>query len=93
MTMRIYKHALADLGPQEVSLGVGARILAIGEQAGGLVVWVEEPARDSSYVAPEEDWVFYTCYTGFAVPEGTYIGTVLSLGGTFVRHVYAEKLV
>lgn len=81
---RILKYGLADKGECVVDIPDGGKILHVADQQGSLQLWCE--VEDS---APKKPRLFTSIYTGFdEVPDGIYLGTVQSMGGNLVRHVY-----
>lgn len=81
--MRIFKYALSPEGG-DVMLPVGARILAVRDQANQVCLWAEVVPG-----APLMTRRFRVIPTGGDVPvDGTYIGTFFPVDGVFVFHVY-----
>lgn len=82
--MRVLKFTLQDRGVALVALPENAKILSVGDQCGALQLWAlcDETMQEARR--------FAVLYTGFdEVPEGAkFIGTVLSLSGSMVRHVF-----
>lgn len=86
---RIYKYPFQNRRVADIYLPVGAQVLTVQEQHGDLVLWaLVEPDNDV------EKRSFVTVLTGvesFNWPDPTYLATIQSEGGTFVRHVFEVK--
>lgn len=83
--IRILKYTLHEHGSAIQPLPRGAKVLHVGDQAGSVQLWAQ--VDDTQ---PLEGRTFTTIYTGFdEVPaRGVFIGTVISHGGSIVRHVF-----
>lgn len=91
----INKYILADTGEQVVYMGNGAKPISVAEQRGQLVIWAEDNMHPTdketgeAVKLPGTDVTVYLVQTGGARPDNTtYLGTVLSIGGSVVEHVY-----
>lgn len=85
MSTRILKYTLHERGVALLPLPSRAILLHVDDQDGALQLWVQANPE-----LPLETHYFAVLFTGFdEVPPGAlYVGTVLSSGGNFVRHVY-----
>lgn len=83
--MRILKYTLHAHGIETTALPRGAAVISVGDQSGAVQLWAI--ADDTQ---PMEERRFAVLYTGFDdVPAGAhFIGTVISAGGSIVRHVF-----
>lgn len=83
--MHVYKYQLQDTLQQTVNLSVGAKILSVHEQYGSLCLWALVDAD-----LPTSPRVIEIYGTGHVVPAGKreFIGTVVTMGGRLVWHVF-----
>jgi len=74
-------------GPCVIQMPAGAMILHVASQQGIPCVWfLVDPVK------PSVPRTFNTYGTGQNMPDdpGTYLGTLFTLDGTFVYHIYEE---
>lgn len=83
----IYKYPITN-GQASYELPCTSRVLHVGEQDGELFVWVDRPGPNQFVI--DLTHYFYVVGTGWAVPYGTYVGTVQMDAG-HVWHVYTER--
>ena len=83
--LSVLKYELPALGQKWLELPRGAQILRVASQFGVLQMWALVN-RD----APLVKRAFAVVHTGSPVvpPGATYIDTVLTDGGSYVRHVF-----
>ena len=86
--MKIYKYVLLIADEQTIEIPLGSKILCVQNQKEDLCIWAE--------VNPKNNLVkrtFLVIGTGHNTPNSrdNYIGTVQTLNGNLVWHVY-EKL-
>jgi hypothetical protein len=88
VSRKIHKHVLTVTDEQDVALPKGAMILSVAEQNGKLCMWY---GFDEDVTEAERRRIF-VIGTGNPVPDvplGEFLGTVLSMGGRLVWHIFA----
>jgi hypothetical protein len=88
----IYKYPINVVGPTEIKVPLGSRVLSAQLQGQALMVWVEQPDVDL-IINTLETIVFLCIMTGHPKSDElfehfTFLSTV-QIGG-FVLHVYYE---
>jgi hypothetical protein len=85
MSRVVFKYPLPALGVvQEITMDAEAKLLHIAEQGGTICMWAEVTMPRATAVRR-----FIVVGTGHPFDfSGTYVGTVLVMGGAFVWHVY-----
>lgn len=82
--LSVFKYELLALGQKWLELPRGAQILRVASQFGVLQMWALV-----RHDAALEKRAFAVVHTGSPVPPGaTYIDTLLTDGGSYVRHVF-----
>lgn len=83
--LSVFKYELPALGQKWLELPRGAQILRVDSQFGVLQVWALVKQD-----APLEKRAFSVVHTGSLVvpPGAVYIDTVLTDGGSYVRHIF-----
>lgn len=86
----IYKYPLAYVDQQQVAMPAGARILSAAVQHGQLCIWALVDAEPDDVVSR----LICMRGTGHRVPDAVadmFIGTILSMDGTLVFHIFADQ--
>ncbi|MFK3938921.1 hypothetical protein ACI2JA_15585 [Alkalihalobacillus sp. NPDC078783] len=89
----IYKYPLDARTMQKVKLPVGSKILSVGNQRNGIVVWAEVDPKEE-----EKETVFFWVYTTGEEylqrsTQSVFLGTIqISLSNEYVVHVFYEKI-
>jgi hypothetical protein len=90
----IYKYPLRLQDEQVINMHHAAKPLMVAEQRGTLNIWAEvQPTGETKAGVvsgiPADTVTVYIRGTGQEIPKNvTYLGSVVTLGGTFVWHVY-----
>lgn len=88
--MNIYKYPLKTRNHQKIKMPYGARILAVGDQNGQLVLWAQVIADEQAVIVEREIRIFGT---GHTLDAGwlDYIGTVQMKDQPLVWHIYEGR--
>lgn len=94
---RVLKYPLQSLPVEMLTVPKGSQILSVQEQRGKVVIYALEPDSLPFDEAPEgmqpiETYVITIAGTGLRVENpGTFLGTLMLLGGNLVWHVFYRK--
>ena len=86
----IYKYPLEITNKQSIEIPNNSRILSVANQNENICLWVEIDKKEEK----KTELAFYVFGTGHDIPDNLnlhFIGTVVTLGGRLVWHVFAER--
>lgn len=85
----IYKYPLASTETQMLELPIGAHVLSVQSQDGGLVLWaiVDPEATTTGRIVN----IIGTGHAVYNIDGDNYIGTVQVMSGMLVWHVFIEQ--